>query len=69
MEFLPTFTINLGEMKLNIPYMEHLGMTMAATLTSRFFLILFRHYFGIFPRSDFLNMRHFALDCSQNVAQ
>ena len=25
MEDLPTFTINLGEMQVNIPYMEHLG--------------------------------------------
>ena len=26
MEYLPTSTINLGDMWANIPYMEHLGM-------------------------------------------
>ena len=26
MEYLPTFTINLGQMQVNIPYMEHLGI-------------------------------------------
>ena len=25
MEYLPTFTINLGQMQANIPYVEHLG--------------------------------------------
>ena len=27
MEYLPTLTIDLGQMEANIPYVEHLGMT------------------------------------------
>ena len=26
MVYLPTFTINLGQMQVNIPYIEHLGL-------------------------------------------